>query len=70
MLAIKFINITMDKKSILIYTDAENFDNNEGDFLDNYINSNFGEYVVIMCEDNKGVLMNEEEDAFMVMEYV
>lgn len=60
----------MDKKSILIYTDAENFDNNEGDFLDNYINSNFGEYVVIMCEDNKGVLMNEKEDAFMVMEYV
>ena len=60
----------MDKKSILIYTDAENFDLNEGDFLDNYINENFGEYVVIIGENNKDILMNEEEDAFMVMEYV
>lgn len=60
----------MGQKSILIYTDADNFELNESDFLDNYINDNFGEYVVILGEDNKTVLMNEEEDAYMVMEYV
>ena len=60
----------MDKKSILIYTDSENFDLNEGDFLDNYINENFGEYVVIIGENNTDILMSEEEDAFMVMEYL
>ena len=60
----------MGQKSILIYTDADNFELNESDFLDNYINDNFWEYVVILGEDNKTVLMNEEEDAYMVMEYV
>lgn len=60
----------MGQKSILIYTDADNFELNESDFLDNYINDNFGEYVVILGEDNKTVLENEEEDAYMVMEYV
>lgn len=60
----------MDKKSILIYTDSENFDLNEGDFLDEYINKNFGGSVVIMGENNKDIIMTEEEDAFMVMEYV
>lgn len=60
----------MDKKSILIYTDSENFDLNEGDFLDEYINKNFGGFVVIMGENNKDIIMTEEEDAFMVMEYV
>ena len=59
----------MEEKRILIYTDEENYLNNESDFLDNYINENFGDYVVIMGEDNKSVLMNEEEDAYMVMEY-
>ena len=60
----------MDKKSILIYTDSENFDLNEGDFLDNYINKNFSGFVVIMGENNKDIIMTEEEDAFMVMEYL
>ena len=60
----------MDQKSILIYTDSDNFDLNEGDFLDNYINNNFGEFVVIIGENNKDILMTEEEDAFMVMEYL
>ena len=60
----------MDQKSILIYTDSDNFDLNEGDFLDNYINNNFGEFVVIIGENNKDNLMTEEEDAFMVMEYL
>lgn len=59
----------MSNKSILIYTDLDSFNDKEGDYLDNYINSMFGEYVVILGEDNKTVLMNEEEDAYMVMEY-
>jgi len=59
----------MEEKRILIYTDEENYLNNESDFVDDYINENFGDYVVIMGEDNKSVLTNEEEDAYMVMEY-
>ena len=60
----------MSNKNILIYTDLDSFNLNEGDYLDNYINSMFGEFIVILGEDNKSVLMNEEEDAYMVMEYI
>ena len=60
----------IDKKNVLIYTNEENFDLNESDFLDNYINETFGGFVVIISEDNKNVLMTEEEDAYMVMEYI
>ena len=60
----------MDTKSILIYTDNDNFNLNEGDFLDNYINQNFGEFVVILGENSKDILISEEEDAFMIMEYL
>jgi len=60
----------MDAKKILIYTDADNYDLGESDFLDNYINKTFGGFTMIITEDNKGVLMTEEEDAYMVMEYV
>lgn len=60
----------MADKNILIYTDLDSFIANEGDVIDNYINSMFGEFVVILGEDNKTVLTNEEGDAYMVMEYI
>jgi len=59
----------MDSKTIYILTDDENLDVYEGDFIDNYINRNFGDYTLIMSEDNKSVIMNEENDAFMIIEY-
>jgi len=60
----------MDSKAIYIFTDDENLDVYEGDYVDNYINFNFGGYTLIMSEDNKSIIMNEEGDAFMIMEYV
>ena len=47
----------MKEKEIFIFTNEEESKNYEEDFFDRYINDNFGnEY--------------EEEDAFMVMEYL
>ena len=33
------------------------------------INQLTGQYTLIMTEDNKDILENEESDAFMIMEY-
>lgn len=57
-------------KSIYIYTDDESFDRADSDYIEDYISENFGGFTVIMSEDNKNILVSEEGDAYMVMEYV
>ena len=59
----------MKEKEIFIFTNADDADVVESDYIDNYINQLVGRYTVIMTEDNKGILENEESDAFMIMEY-
>jgi hypothetical protein len=59
----------MKEKEIFIFTNADDADIVESDYVDNYINQLVGRYTVIMTEDNKGILENEESDAFMIMEY-
>ena len=59
----------MKEKEIFIFTNADDADVVESDYVDNYINQLVGRYTVIMTEDNKGILENEESDAFMIMEY-
>lgn len=59
----------MKEKEIFIFTNADDADVVESDYIDNYINQLVGRYTVIMTEDNKGILENEEGDAFMIMEY-
>jgi hypothetical protein len=59
----------MKEKEIFIFTNADDADVVESDYIDNYINQLVGRYTVIMTEDNKGILTNEEGDAFMIMEY-
>jgi len=59
----------MKEKEIFIFTNADDADVVESDYIDNYINQLVGRYTVIMTEDNKGILTNEESDAFMIMEY-
>jgi len=55
-------------KDIIIFTDDDDYNEFGGDFLDNYINENFPSSTFIITEDNKGVLTNEENDAYMTME--
>jgi hypothetical protein len=59
----------MDKK-YYIFTDAndamlENLDTS----VEDYINENFSEYTLILTENNESVIINEENDGYMVMEY-
>ena len=60
----------MKEKEIFIFTNEEESKNYEEDFFDRYINDNFGNYSVIIAENNQSIITNEEEDAFMVMEYL
>ncbi len=57
-------------KSIYIFTDDEDFDKADSDYIENYISENFAGFTVIMSEDNKNILLSEEGDAYMVMEYL
>ena len=57
------------EKEIFIFTTEEAADIMEGDYVDNMINQLTGQYTLIMTEDNRDVLENEESDAFMIMEY-
>jgi hypothetical protein len=57
-------------KSIYIFTDDEDFDRADSDYIEDYISQNFGGFTVIMSEDNNSILLSEEGDAYMVMEYV
>ena len=38
-------------------------------YLEDYINENFGEYTLILAENNQSFIINEENDGYMVMEY-
>jgi len=38
-------------------------------YLEDYINENFGEYTLILTENNQSFIINEENDGYMVMEY-
>ena len=60
----------MKEKEIFIFTIEDQAQNYEEDFFDKYISDNFGNYNVIITEDNTDFITNEEENAFMVMEYV
>ena len=60
----------MKEKEIFIFTNEEESKYYEEDFFDRYINDNFGNYSVIIAENNQSIITNEEEDAFMVMEYL
>ena len=57
-------------KSIYIFTDDEDFDKADSDYIKDYISQNFGGFTVIMSEDNNSILLSEEGDSYMVMEYV
>lgn len=57
-------------KSIYIFTDDEDFDRADSDYIEDYISQNFGGFTVIMSEDNNSIVLSEEGDAYMVMEYV
>lgn len=57
------------EKEIFIFTTEEAADISESDYVDNMINQLTGQYTLIMTEDNKNILENEESDAFMIMEY-
>lgn len=57
-------------KSIYIFTDDEDFDKADSDYIEDYISENFSGFSVIMSEDNKNILLSEEGDAYMVMEYL
>ncbi len=57
-------------KSIYIFTDDEDFEKSDSDYIEDYISKNFGGFTVIMTEDNKGIITNEEGDSYMVMEYI
>lgn len=60
----------MEEKEIFIFTNDDKIRDLEEDFFNNYINNNFSEYALIITEDNSGFITNEENDAFMVMEYL
>lgn len=60
----------MKEKEIFIFTVEDDSNDFEKDFFDNYINTNFEGYSFIISEDNQSIIINEEENAFMVMEYV
>jgi hypothetical protein len=57
------------EKEIFIFTTEEAADIMESDYVDNMISQLTGQYTLIMTEDNKDILENEEGDAFMIMEY-
>jgi len=57
------------EKEIFIFTTEEDANISESDYVDNMINQLTGQYTLIMTEDNKNILENEEGDAFMIMEY-
>ena len=57
-------------KSIYIFTDDEDLQISDETYFEKYINENFPGFTVIISEDNKSVLTNEENDAYMVMEYI
>jgi len=57
------------EKEIFIFTNLEDADISESDYVDNMINQLTGQYTLIMTEDNQNILANEEGDAFMIMEY-
>jgi len=57
------------EKEIFIFTTEEAADIMESDYVDNMISQLTGQYTLIMTEDNKDILENEESDAFMIMEY-
>ena len=57
------------EKEIFIFTTEEAADIMESDYVDNMISQLTGQYTLIMTEDNKDILGNEEGDAFMIMEY-
>ena len=60
----------MKEKEIFIFTVEDDSNDFTEDFFDNYMNTNFEGYTFIMSENNQSILINEEENAFMVMEYV
>lgn len=60
----------MKDKEIFIFTTENEANDFEEDFFEKYISDNFGEYTVIMAENNQSIITNEEEDAFMIMEYI
>jgi hypothetical protein len=60
----------MKEKEIFIFTNEDKAKDYEEDFFDKYINDNFGNYSMIIAENNQSIITNEEEDAFMVMEYL
>lgn len=59
----------MKEKEIFIFTNIDGANEVETEYVDNYINQLLGQYTLIMTEDNQNALINEEEDAFMIMEY-
>ena len=59
----------MKEKEIFIFTNEDIANINEGQYIDNIINQLTERYTLIMAEDNKNILLNEEGDAFMIMEY-
>lgn len=59
----------MKEKEIFIFTNIDGANEAETEYVDNYINQLLGRYTLIMTEDNQNALINEEEDAFMIMEY-
>lgn len=59
----------MKEKEIFIFTNEDDADVKESEYIDNYINQLISGYTAIISEDNKSILENEEGDAFMIMEY-
>ena len=57
-------------KNIFIFTDDNDFESADRDYVEDFINENFGNYTVIISEDNQNILTNEEGDSYMVMEYL
>ncbi len=60
----------MSNKDIFIFTDKDLTEEYMNEWLNEYISTTFGGYTLIATEDNSNYIINEESDAYMIMEFI
>ena len=58
------------KNDIFIITDKDLTEEYVNEWINDYINTTFGDYTLIATEDNSNYIINEEGDAYMIMEFI
>lgn len=54
---------------VYIFTDKDKAEEYSGEILDNYLSESYEGRTFILSEDNKNILMTEDEEGLLIQEY-